>query len=165
MSCAACALGHCCYLTVVSVTAALRDSSAHIEDKVAKMSELLVHAMSSTLIGARERPARPRKIGFADKEVAGRIHVSLAQINIAVKYEKLQHAGLDSMAKVFSYFARCKNGTQSPYHDVPSLSAISEWETARQFYMSVGHFQSVPSLPLRQVISAWWCLVDVVVLF
>lgn len=126
------------------------DSSASIDDKVTKMSELLVSAMSSSLIGARERPARPRKIGFADKEVADRIHVSLAQINIAVKYEKLSHSGLDSMAKVFSYYARCKSHTQSPYHDVPSLCEVSAWETARQFYQHVLHFQRVRTLPLRQ---------------
>merc|ERR1712147_265499 len=44
------------------------DSNAPIAQKVDRMSQLLVNAMQSSLIGARERPTRPRKIGFADKE-------------------------------------------------------------------------------------------------
>lgn len=126
------------------------DSGAPIGDKVRRMSELLVRAMGSCLIGARGRPSRPRKIGFADKEVANKIHVSLAQINIAVVHETVSRRELASMTKVFSYYARCKNGTQSPYHDVGSLSAISDWQTVKQLFISAQQFPTLKILPLRQ---------------
>eukprot|EP00656_Telonema_subtile_P053744 TRINITY_DN7852_c0_g1_i2.p1 TRINITY_DN7852_c0_g1~~TRINITY_DN7852_c0_g1_i2.p1 ORF type:complete len:767 (-),score=135.52 TRINITY_DN7852_c0_g1_i2:89-2389(-) len=126
------------------------DSNTSISDKVTRMSDLLVRAMRSSLIGARGRPSRPRKIGFADKEVANKIHVSLAQINIAVVHESVSRPELASMSKVFSYYARCKNGTQSPYHDIASLSAISDWQTARQFFVSAQQFPTLKMLPLRQ---------------
>ena len=89
------------------------------------MCELLQQAMCSPFVGAREWKedfdkrgsrhhkksigssllisfapiSRPRKIGFQDKDVAKEIHVSLAQLNIAVVHEQVQPVEIESVSR------------------------------------------------------------------
>ena len=129
------------------------DRNAHPTQKVERMCELLQNAMVSPYVGAREwkvtsplpcpahcphgwhayglqedgkkwKGSLPRKIGFSDKDVVKDIHVSLAQINIAVVHEPVQPAEIASVTRVFSYYARCKQHTQSPYHDITGILSL-----------------------------------------
>jgi len=113
--------------------------------------------MCSPLVGAREwkddfdkRGSRPRKIGFSDKDVAKEIHVSLAQINIAVVHEPDQPLEIQSVSRVYSYYARCKQHSQSPYHDSMGLTSMPNAgglpgtprhkDVSKQLHMAIGDF-------------------------